>query len=193
MLSKQWNLNLDLPTTFSISHSDVFYKVKEQWGLFSNFSACPIKTKNPHITLLTSEALYQILRYSDKPHIQQEIISQKSPMAAKMKSKKYYKETADNWENIKVETMIFAIWQKFVQNEIFRVALNISQNPIVERSRKDTFWGAKLHEENQTLTGVNVLGQILDKFKKNKANHLTLSAFPIKKWKILNVPVAELF
>lgn len=53
---------LDLNTkTYKRSESVVFLKVKETWGEFSNMHAMPLNVNG--IRILTSEALYQALRY----------------------------------------------------------------------------------------------------------------------------------
>ena len=70
----------------------VFRKTKEQFGGLSNMcSGYPI-TIGKHV-FLTSEALYQCCRFNDYSEIQRIIINEKSPIASKMKSKKYHSKT----------------------------------------------------------------------------------------------------
>jgi hypothetical protein len=52
---------------------------------------------------------------------------------------------------------------KLAQNygEFGRLLLATHDRPIVEQSRKDDYWGAKVAEDDETLTGQNVLGRLL--------------------------------
>lgn len=61
-------------------------KVSEPHGWLGNMSPHPIEVGDHYF--LTSEALFQCLRFDD-PEIIEEICSQASPMAAKMKAKKH--------------------------------------------------------------------------------------------------------
>jgi len=110
----------------------------------------------------SSEALYQAMRYSLFPKIQHEIISQSSPMTAKMISKKYYAYTRQDWENIKIKIMRWVLeiklsqhWTKF--SDLLR---STGAKQIVEYSAKDKIWGATKFSDTQ-LSGVNALGRLL--------------------------------
>lgn len=66
--------------------SIVFRKTKEDFGGLSNMAGGYLIYLNG-IRILSSEALYQACRYPHIPDAQKEIVFQKSPMTAKMKSK----------------------------------------------------------------------------------------------------------
>ena len=121
----------------------------------------------------TSEALYQALRYADDVSedgvlIQELIRQEKSPMAAKMVSKKYYGLTRDDWDFTRVKVMdwclramLYAHWEKFGQ-----LLLATGTLPIVEESHKDRFWGAvPLKGNNDVLEGENTLGHLLARLR----------------------------
>lgn len=63
-----------------------FRKTKEEYGGLSNMAAgFPIELNG--VRILSSEALYQAMRFPNHPDYQKEIIQQRSPMTAKMISK----------------------------------------------------------------------------------------------------------
>lgn len=114
------------------------------------------------ISIRTAEALYQACRFPDHPEYQREIIDQKSPMTAKMVSRKYKEKTRYDWDRQRVKVMRWCLKIKFVQNAVALGALfeESGEFPIVEFSKKDCFWGAKPDGERQ-LIGRNVLGRLL--------------------------------
>lgn len=148
--------------TYHLNQAAVFYKTKEALGGLSNMAAgFPLQVNN--LDIRTSEALYQALRFPQQPAIQQEIIDQASPMAAKMVSKKHRPLTRADWPEVRVKIMRWCLRVKLLQHwEAFGgLLLSTGERPIVERSRRDRFWGAVLDKEQQTLEGENVLGRLL--------------------------------
>lgn len=115
------------------------------------------------VRILTSEALYQACRYPHLPDVQRMIIQQTSPMTAKMKGKPYQSETRPDWEEVKFKIMRWCLRVKLAQNyqEFSRLLLATRQRDIVEQSRKDDYWGAKVTEDGEELVGENVLGRLL--------------------------------
>ena len=149
-------------TSWEASTSVIFHKTKEEWGELSNMCAgFPIVINGN--TWLTSEALYQALRFPDHPEIQELIREQKSPMAAKMKSKPNRSSSSrDDWDLVRIDIMNWCLRAKLVANfenfgEILR---RTGKLDIVERSTKDQFWGARETYEG-LLQGRNVLGRLL--------------------------------
>lgn len=137
-----------------------FRKTTEQFGGLSNMaSGYPIVVNNTLIK--SSEALYQALRYPHLPYVQSQIINESSPMTAKMISKKYHAQSRSDWEKIKIPIMKWVLRVKLSQNmETFgKLLLATDSKDIVEESKKDSFWGAKVIEDR--LEGVNVLGRLL--------------------------------
>lgn len=147
--------------TYVISESAVFRKTSEKWGGLSNMaSGYPLYVNGIHIR--SSEALYQACRYPFNPDIQEKIISQSSPMTAKIVGKPYKKHTRDDWQQKRIIIMKWCLRVKLIQNyEKFSSLLKETHNLyIVESSNKDDFWGAKPVNQN-TLVGVNALGRLL--------------------------------
>jgi type I restriction enzyme S subunit len=147
--------------TYKRAESVVFSKTKEAFGGLSNMAAgFPINVNGARI--LTSEALYQACRFPHLPQVQRLIIQQSSPMTAKMKSKPYRKDSRSDWERVRVKIMRWCLRVKLAQNwsEFSRLLLATGDRAIVEESRRDGFWGAKVVDAD-TLTGMNVLGRLL--------------------------------
>ncbi|NQT63591.1 MAG: NADAR family protein [Candidatus Marinimicrobia bacterium] len=113
------------------------------------------------IPVKTSEALYQSLRYPHKPDVQKIILDQNSPMTAKMKSKKYYGDTRDDWKRIQFSIMKMCIEIKLIQNweNFSRVLLLTKDLPIVEEAPDGKIWGAALKDDH--YIGTNALGRLL--------------------------------
>ena len=141
----------------------VFHKTKESFGGLSNMaSGFPLRVNG--VRILTSEALYQACRFPYLPDVQREIIGQHSPMTAKMKSKPHRKESRTDWDHVRTKVMRWCLRVKLAQNyEGFgRLLLATEDRPIVEQSRKDDFWGAKVvGVTDETLIGQNILGRLL--------------------------------
>lgn len=147
--------------TYYRANSAVFLKTKEKYGGFSNMAGgFPLVVNG--IEIRTSEALYQACRFPHMPEIQQLIIEQKSPMAAKMKGKPHRHNSRADWDAVRVQIMRWCLQVKLAQNwdSFSKLLLETADLPIVEQSRQDDFWGAK-PVDRDTLTGVNVLGRLL--------------------------------
>lgn len=162
--------------TYKRTESCVFLKTNEAWGALSNMAGGFTLQINGN-PILTTEALYQACRFPHRPDVQQIIIDERSPMAAKMVSKPHRKESRKDWEQIKVKIMRWCLRVKLAQNweKFGDVLLMTDDKPIVEESRKDDFWGAKAIDD-QTLVGQNVLGRLLmelrEEYKKPNNLHL---------------------
>lgn len=147
--------------TYDRASSVVFLKTDEPFGGLSNMAGgFPLWVNG--IRILTSEALYQACRFPHRPEVQALIIEQKSPMTAKMKSKPYRHDSRPDWDQVRVKIMRWCLRVKLAQNwrAFSELLLETGERPIVEESRKDAFWGAKVTDEG-TLVGMNVLGRLL--------------------------------
>lgn len=167
---------------YKIEESIVFQKNNEPFGELSNMATCFPLTVNS-ISIKTSEALYQTCRFPHLPDVQRLIIEQKSPMAAKMKSCLYKVETRKDWQTVRVSVMRWCLRVKLAQhwNVFGAVLLSTNDYPIVEKSKRDSFWGAKPTDDG-TLVGFNVLGRLLmelrELLKANNAENLQVVVPP---------------
>lgn len=152
----------DQTRTYSRKDSVVFRKTDEPFGGLSNMAGgYPIQVNG--VRILTSEALYQACRFPHLPDVQKLIISQISPMTAKMRSKPYRKDSRADWDQVRVRIMRWCLRMKLANNwnSFSELLLRTGERPIVEESRKDDFWGTKVVDDGGTLVGMNVLGRLL--------------------------------
>lgn len=140
-----------------------FCKTKNAYGGLSNMCAGYPLVINGH-RVRSAEAIYQACRFPDFPEVQRLIISEVSPMSAKMKGKPYLKHTRDDWNEVRISVMRWVLAVKLAQNFIKfgQLLKETHAKPIVEESRKDCFWGAMREKDNpDLLIGVNALGRLL--------------------------------
>ena len=149
--------------TYTLSKSIVFHKTKEDFGGLSNMaSGYPITINRIYIQ--TTEALYQACRFPHLPSVQREIIEQRSPMTAKIKSRQNYNNSRQDWNDIRYKVMRWCLRVKLAQNydKFGHLLLETRNLPIVELSNKDDYWGAKLENRSSgVLIGQNILGRLL--------------------------------
>jgi type I restriction enzyme S subunit len=147
--------------TYDPAASVVFLKTNERFGGLSNMApGFPLRVNG--VRIRTSEALYQACRFPHLPDVQRKIIDEHSPMTAKMRSKPFRKDSRPDWDAVRVKIMRWCLRVKLAQNwqEFGRLLLATGDRPIVEQSRKDDFWGAKVADDG-SLIGMNVLGRLL--------------------------------
>lgn len=138
-----------------------FLKTKEAFGGLSNMaSGYPLCVNQ--IPIRSSEALYQACRFPHMPEVQHLIIKQTSPMTAKMVSKPYRSQSREDWMRVRVKVMRWSLRVKLAQNlqSFSQLLLETGDLPIVEKSFKDSYWGAKPTNDG-ALVGMNVLGRLL--------------------------------
>ena len=180
--------------TYDTVASVVFLKTKARFGGLSNMApGFPLQVNGTCIR--TSEALYQACRLPHRPDVQRRIIDERSPMTAKMRSKPYRHDSRRDWDQVRVNVMRWCLRVKLAQNwDIFsELLLDTGERSIVERSRKDDFWGAKPVDE-RTLVGMNVLGRLLMELReavksKPRENLLRVEPLPIKDFLLGGHPI----
>ncbi len=153
-------LDRDKMRTYNSKEVIMFSKTNEAFGELSNMSSkFPLFVND--IIIPSSEALYQAMRYSLFPKAQNAIITQLSPMTAKMISKKYLAYSRQDWDLIKLKVMRWVMEIKLSQhwNKLAPLLEKTANTPIVERSHKDQYWGA-VNIGNGQLVGMNVLGRL---------------------------------
>ncbi|MCE0916649.1 NADAR family protein [Pseudomonas sp. NMI760_13] len=142
----------------------------------------------------TSEALYQACRFPNNPEAQQLIISQTSPMTAKMRSKPLRHLTRPDWMMVRVRIMRWCLRAKLLSNmsRFSELILSTENKSIVEHSTRDSFWGA-IQDKNGILCGANVLGRLLMELRQDIINNADPYDFleppAIENFLILNKPI----
>ena len=141
----------------------VFCKVAEEFGGLSNMhNGYPLLVNGLEIG--SCEALYQACRFPDHPEIQTEIIEAPHAYAAKLASRKagrHERFARPDWDTVRVDVMRWCLAIKPACNfeEFARPLRSTGERPIVERSLRDDFWGAK--SVGKVLVGTNALGKLL--------------------------------
>lgn len=145
-----------------------FTKVDMPWGWLGNMYASPIKFNGKN--WLTSEALFQALRFDDE-EIREIIRGEKSPMGAKMKAKgNKSKMVIEPMSERDIENMKMVVRLKFEQNEVLKSKLKLSgehvivENIGVRNGERHLFWGMK--KVNGEWIGNNMMGKILMEIRK---------------------------
>ena len=183
--------------TYHPADSAVFFKTNECFGGLSNMApGFPLLVNKAHIR--TSEALYQSCRFPHMPEVQRMIISERSPMTAKMRSKPYHRESRPDWDSVRVKIMRWCLRIKLAQNwhAFGQLLLSTGDLQIVEKKvRRKDFWGAT-EQPNGTLVGMNVLGRLLmelrEQLKCDEAEDLRfIEPLPISEFLLFSQPIEE--
>lgn len=161
------------------SASAAFLKTSDRFGAFSNMaSRMPLHVAGTHVT--SSEALYQALRFPDLPDFQAGILAQKSPVSAKQHARTKVGETRGDWGRTRIAAMRYVLRVKFGahQERMSDLFVQTAGMPIVEISRRDTFWGAR--PEGDRFRGGNVLGRLLMELREEVAGHEVCAPFRVE-------------
>ena len=141
-----------------------FNGVKEPNGWMGNMAPYPIKYNGK--VWLTSEALFQSMRYDDDS-VKEIIRGEKSPMGAKMKAKKNRDQmVVVPMSELDVENMRKCVKMKFdAHPQLKRQLMNTKDSFIYEdignrNGERHKFWGAKKWSESEG-DGNNMMGKIL--------------------------------
>jgi hypothetical protein len=132
-----------------------FYRSKEEpYGCFSNFS--PHSFQLDGLAWRTSEHYFQANKFPIGPHFHR-IRETRSPMQAARMGRDRRVTPCPDWAIIKDDVMRRAVQAKFEQNlAIQRVLLSTNDQPLVEKTTDDYYWGC-----GSDGTGLNRLGLIL--------------------------------
>jgi len=131
-----------------------FYRVDDEYGIFSNFSPHPIRMNGK--VWPTSEHYFQAQKFSGTEH-EEEIRLIKSPMIAARMGRDRKRPLRRDWESVKDEIMFEAVLAKFTQHEDLRkMLLATGGAEIIEHTSKDSYWG-----DGGDGSGRNMLGKTL--------------------------------
>lgn len=161
--------------TYSIKDSVIFFKVRERFGAFSNMSsAFPLVWEGRKVA--SSEALYQAHKFDPTIIIDgirpfEIVLRERSPYKSKQKTSEYIEFIRKDWHQIKLDVMNYCIRLKYLQyQEYFDGLLDDTDNrPIVEKSRRDTTWGA-VNDYHGNLVGWNLLGELWMLIREERPN-----------------------
>ena len=156
-MALQLNLN---PRSYRTDQAAVFFRSRERHGDLSNMTGGFPLTANA-VPFQGPEGLYQALKFPHDPDFQKTIGAQRSGMDAK-RTAYTRRDTDPDWDSYRADAMAYTLAIKLLQHPgRFGDALSHTGSlPIVERSSRDAWWGA-MPADDKTLTGRNVLGQLL--------------------------------
>lgn len=184
------------PRTYRRAECVTFQKTSEEFGGLSNMApGFPLQVNGLRIG--TSEVLYQACRFPHLIDVQRMLLTERSPMTAKMKSKPFRQESRPDFEVIKVTVMRWCLRIKLLQNRdrFARLLLATGERPIVEVSRKDPYWGAQVDDDGDALIGGNVMGRLLmelrEYLRSDRADALRgpVAPPPIPVFLLLGIPI----
>src|SRR5205085_1950407 len=115
-----------------------FYKTKEPYGCFSNFSRHPITLKGQDWP--TSEHYFQAQKFAGTHH-ETEIRKAKNPSEAALMGRDRDRPLRPDWEQVKDDIMRDAVRAKFKQNDgIRKILLDTGDAELVEHTANDSYW-----------------------------------------------------
>jgi ribA/ribD-fused uncharacterized protein len=131
-----------------------FYRIREPYGEFSNFSPHPIELKGR--TWPTSEHYFQAQKFAGTEH-EEAVRLAKSPMIAARMGRSRERPLRPDWESAKEDIMREALHAKFTQHPDLRsLLLHTGDAEIIEHTRNDNYWG-----DGGDGSGKNRLGEML--------------------------------
>ena len=187
--------------TYSMNRSSVFRRTDDEFGGLSNMSrSWPLKVYGCRVR--TTEHLYQAMRFPEWPDIQQQILDTNKPKAAKLVAREYDEFTRVDWFDVRVDVMRWCLAIKLGQHvtRFGNLLDSTGDQPVVEFSKRDSFWGAAPNECGQ-LMGNNVLGQLLEELRASWRNAQssgcledlqTIEPPPIPECRLLHLPVDKM-
>lgn len=133
-----------------------FYKLKDPFGDFSNFSRHSFSYNNKEWK--TSEHCYQAMKYENEEIIEKIRNCETPRKAADLgRDPDNGYQIRENWEDMKVSIMRNIVLAKFSQNQcLIDLLLSTGESVIVEHTEKDKFWG-----DGGDGCGKNMLGKVL--------------------------------
>lgn len=142
----------------------VYTRIGESLQGLSNMSGGFPLLINGSIRVPNAENLFQALKFPDYPEIQGQVLSQQSPMGARILSSRLTNKTRvrPDWEEIQLEVMAFCIRAKLIWNWVGfgKLLREVTGKEILETSSKtDAFWGVVTTTDGHR--GENHLGALL--------------------------------
>jgi hypothetical protein len=131
-----------------------FYRTREPFGAFSNFSRHPILLNG--VTWPTSEHYYQAQKFAGQPD-EEAVRLAGSPKQAAVMGRDPARPLRPDWEAVREAVMLDALRAKFTQHADLRaLLLGTGDAVLVEHSPHDRYWG-----DGGDGTGRNRLGVLL--------------------------------
>lgn len=147
--------------TYIPSECAVFRLPQHEFGALSNAHPdFPIRVPGTEIVTKFSELLFQAMKYTGAPDVQQEILEAPHARHGQIIFKKHHKYCRSDWLSVRVLVMHWVLRLKLAQHydRISEVLESTGDKPIVSVNPYDDFWGAT--SEGDDLYGENMLGRL---------------------------------
>ena len=157
--------------SYPAERTAAFCKVKDEWGIFSNFAQTPLTVKG--VTFYSAESLFQVMKFTDAEA--RKAIFVLKGQGLKMQAKHFEKTVGvrDDWGRIIVDVLKFCLMAKYEQSEEFRRELERSRGLFIvedqttfSKKTADTY-GAKLSSDGTIYEGPNLMGRLLMELRDN--------------------------
>ncbi|KAG9305438.1 hypothetical protein G9A89_021156 [Geosiphon pyriformis] len=133
-----------------------FYRQKNIYGEFSNFYPAPINLDGQEWP--TTEHYFQAQKFNSNPEIVEYIRNIGSPGAAAKEGRRRDLPLRKDWERVKEDVMMRALFAKFTQHtRLKQMLLDTGDAKLIEHTTNDTYWGDGGGEDR----GRNRLGVLL--------------------------------
>lgn len=140
-----------------------FYKTKEAYGCFSNFSRHPIELDGK--VWPTTEHYFQAQKFAGTPY-EEQVRLKPTPREAADEGRRRDLPLRKDWDSVKDGVMRKAVMRKIeTYPEIKELLKNTTNKEIIENSPTDYYWGA-----GAKGTGKNMLGKILMEIREKLFN-----------------------
>ena len=146
----------------------LFYRLREPYGEFSNFSPHPITLKER--VWPTSEHYFQAQKFVGTEH-EEAVRLAKSPMIAARMGRSRQRPLRPDWESAKDDNMQEALRAKFTQHAGLRsLLLDTGDSELIEHTKNDSYRG-----DGGDGAGKNRLGQLLMELRAEFRKHSQFS------------------
>lgn len=173
----------------------VFRRPTDEFGALSNMSRA-LPSRIYGIEIRSTEHLYQAMQFGRHPRIQQVILDQRTPHAAKRVARRFKHCARHDWSHVRVAVMYWALRVKQAMHwdRLSRLFERTGTRPFVYHAVRDGFWGA-MPVGAKTLCGENKLGQLWMDLRQARQgplpNELKVIRPPdIAEFRLLGLPVA---
>lgn len=152
-----------------------FYRERDDYGYFSNFSDHPITLENK--VWPTTEHYFQAKKFEGTKY-EKLVRKCSSPGDAAKTGRDRSLPLRSDWEKVKDDIMYTCVYAKFTQHlDLKKNILNTGDAKLIEHTRNDSYWG-----DGGDGTGKNMLGITLMKVREalRKENDLMEKEIEIK-------------
>ena len=141
-----------------------FMRSKDTYGLLANTTMSGAGIEIDGRPVASTENLFHALKFPENTDLQDVLLFQCNSLNSKKIAyePQYARWRRQDWvsDNVSFAAMRYCVGIKIAQHPlIVRMLMDTKDRPIVEKSYKDAFWGAK-PTENGRLTGQNILGRL---------------------------------